>query len=90
MSAHTPGPWSQGGLKTKDKHWMRSVNAGYDGVAWCGAGDDATAHANARLIAAAPELLAILREVVEHGSDLPTDIIFKAVSAIQKAEGIAK
>ena len=59
-TSFTPGPWTQGGLDKNDKHWKRSVNADRNSVSWCGSGDDVTAHANARLIAAAPCLLEAL------------------------------
>lgn len=68
MSAHTPGPWKV--FTTKDGNkviGIGDVNA--EGVADCGfgvwRGGDAEALANAKLMAAAPEMLAALKQVVE-------------------------
>jgi hypothetical protein len=84
----TPGPWVQGGLQNKDRHWMRDIRAGNDGIAWCGAGDDATAHANARLIAASPDLLVALKAVISV-ADRKTAEFDLARAAITKAGGDA-
>jgi hypothetical protein len=59
--SHTPGPWHQG---TTDAHWKREVrDAEGTPVAWCGSFPEEQAHANARLISAAPEMLAELRSI---------------------------
>ena len=64
--SHTPGPWHQAGLETKDSHWMRDVRDAEDrSVAWCGRFPIEEAHANARLIAAAPRLLNALYAILE-------------------------
>ena len=69
MNQHTPGPWKT----TKDgrvfsgsaKEWNRTFNAEMPTfIAACGGND-----ANARLIAQAPEMLAILRNVILTAED---------------------
>lgn len=68
MSAHTPGPW----VVVDRKHWSASIALVTTGkptpVAWASrlirSGDD-EALANARLIAAAPELLEALRSAYQ-------------------------
>jgi hypothetical protein len=59
---HTPGPWTVG---TSDDHWKREVR-GESGkaVAFSGCFPIAEAHANAKLISAAPELLEALKDVM--------------------------
>lgn len=104
-SKHTPGPWVNG--KSGRYPNLPSVEAweGSFGIEICvclGAGDYAQAtaetHANARLIAAAPDLLAVLREgVASYGRpggpwNMPKDPggwISRAQAAIAKAEGRA-
>ena len=92
MSTHTPGPWHQGGLDRHDKHWMRETrDAKGRGIAWCGTFPEDEAHANARLIAAAPEMLEALEEIVSAAdgdgwSQLDADLR-KARAAIAKAKG---
>ena len=70
MSTHTPGPWHQGGLDRHDKHWMREVrDAKGRGIAWCGTFPEDEAHANARLIAAAPAMYALLAKRAAGGDN---------------------
>jgi hypothetical protein len=96
MSAHTPGPWSV--EKERDFWNVTSVQGdivGIEGLYRCDGSDEA----NARLIAAAPELLEALRymlrryvELVESGDagdwnpETETEVI-EARAAIAKAEG---
>ena len=64
MSAPTPGPWWAG--SGPDRHRMRSViSEDGDHVAFCGGFPESEAIANARLIAAAPELLSLAKELHE-------------------------
>ncbi len=58
MSKHTPGPWAQNEDRVESANEHGWINDGWI-VAGC-AGPDA--YANARLIAAAPEMLEALRE----------------------------
>ncbi len=83
--AHTPGPW-------RIDPYGLGVVVGPDGFSIqtsgpdCIVGDESS-YANARLIAAAPELLAIALSVAAHfeGTDSPLGLA--AAAAIQKAEG---
>ena len=97
MSAHTPGPWAA--VNNNDMYWQindaegrqlvdalaswflrNSTNKPEEEEDW------ATSEANARLIAAAPELLAALRDLAEHYSDDRYDPLWSAArAAIAKA-----
>jgi hypothetical protein len=87
MSKYTPGPWHQGGIESKDKHWMRDVRGlNNSSVAWCGSFPENEAHANARLIAAAPDLLEALQSCLDYGSMTGDEWVKeKAIAAIKKA-----
>ena len=87
MSAqHTPGPWH---VDPENPTWVDDENECC--MATTGYGDDEGDRANARLIAAAPDMLAALRQVVDEtaGGMVPpsTDAIDTARAAIAKAEG---
>lgn len=77
MSGHTPGPWSL----IVDDAGDGSEIYGFDvsapngrGIAYYDANDDPETEANARLIAAAPELLEALKAVeLARMSDEPDD-----------------
>ncbi|MCB2020944.1 MAG: hypothetical protein KDG44_09070, partial [Burkholderiaceae bacterium] len=103
MSAHTPGPW-----RITDRYGVLTDQVGIDGRTVCTVWVRQQGHrpsgvdtepwpegeANARLIAAAPELLDALRELAElvvlqfgmppPGADGPLQ---KALAAIAKADG---
>lgn len=91
MSAHTPGPWSFGHLGM-EALW---VGPDYDDLPVCTVPHDTDpeardeSRANAALIAAAPDLLAVLLEIVssfESGEGgYYHDEIGKARRAIKKA-----
>ena len=99
MSRHTPGPWvAKGEHERGDIAW---VDAGLLCIAECPTGEDGQKMlANARLIAAAPELLAALEDMLNgwryirstHGDlygvgwDRAQE---KAEAAIAKADGQA-
>lgn len=100
--AHTPGPWAadkedelgfQADVLVADNRRKRIAACGHDGR-WMADGE---AEANARLIAAAPDLLAALKAMVA-SYDGVRDILCKTVidklanadAAIAKAEGGAK
>lgn len=86
---HTPGPWSykpaNHGTLASVQYDPAYVESGCNPVCICHHGgsypDKATAEANARLIAAAPELLAALESLPD---SLRTDVIR---AAIRKAKG---
>lgn len=59
MSKHTPGPWAQNGTRIESEHEHGWANDGWI-LAGCEGPD---AKANARLMAAAPDLLKALREL---------------------------
>ena len=89
MSAHTPGPWSVGDDAGNGVVPLADVPVPDVVVAML----PSTHHANARLIAAAPDLLAALKQVVSsafpHPVNHPTmTAAWKvAQAAIAKAEG---
>jgi hypothetical protein len=73
MSAHTPGPWhasssGEGQPLNRIGYAMRGVGGGYDSrcIALLSVSerDDEVVSANARLMAAAPELLANLKKLL--------------------------
>jgi hypothetical protein len=81
---HTPGPWKIGNDET-------SVSSSDDFVCDCRSNFDGNLDfANARLIAAAPDLLAVLQELEESSSywsdyDVPVGIVDRIKAAIRKA-----
>lgn len=80
MSAYTPGPWKAEGPRVYADRKGGSLIAT---MAWF-PGEEA---ANARLIAAAPELLEALRVLVENGGIGPESMFDDARAAIAKATG---
>ena len=85
MSKHTPGPWEQ---DTEDAEWGNSfvVNAGDWIIAEMIDGEDETRRANARLIAAAPDMLEALLAIRNADTPLSTgDASVDAERAIAKA-----
>lgn len=111
QATHTPGPWEIGSINKRDKNlWWSAVftpkSAGkFHTPRACEAlgVDREECEANARLIAAAPEMLEALRvtlhraEQARHSSEQPgpilaewlDGIIAEARAAIAKAEGRA-
>ena len=101
MSKHTPGPWRIGSLESYDGYTgqpYRNVWAGQDEAATVVArairSDGAMTNdvdADARLIASAPDLLAICKELAESAAywseyDVPLGIVERLTEAITKAE----
>jgi len=73
VAAHTPGPWEAAESELHlDPCRLAIAAKGIDGDPICVIKNpyriDATDRANARLIAAAPDLLAALREIVRHSN----------------------
>ena len=62
MSKHTPGPWH---ISDDEQNVLAKDGTGNRLIAQCHAGHLPERSANARLIAAAPDLLATLRRLVE-------------------------
>jgi len=97
---HTPGPWAVEDIKSQGTMVYRRIHVGKTALGAISAyklpkGRDAEAEANARLIAAAPELLAAL-EIAEgfisgfEGDELQegVDWMLSTIrAAIAKAEG---
>ncbi|HCL3090184.1 TPA: hypothetical protein N1985_003289 [Pseudomonas aeruginosa 1BAE] len=87
MSKHTPGPWHVGGpnkCTIYDKHGQRLANS-FEGV-MATQRTDSECEANARLIAAAPELLDALVNLLPLISPLKAEIqqVANASAAIAK------
>jgi len=87
---HTPGPWNYSGPCEITGRYSIFHNGP---LAYCA---DTTAkpgdgEANARLIAAAPDLLELARQIVlaaeQNEGSIPADIVSGAVAAIAKATG---
>ena len=105
MSKHTPGPWysdSKGNIWRNHPSDLYENGGGIAGdrplgtayVGWHGKGEQGyPINANARLIAAAPEILEALREIaeladkVDSWQSFPPEPIQKAYAAIAKATG---
>jgi hypothetical protein len=87
MSAHTPGPWE---LRQSTRH-------GYWFIDYPQQEGSATLtkldcdEADARLLAAAPDLLELARQIVlaaeQYESEIPSDIVAGAKTIIAKATG---
>lgn len=88
MSEFTPGPWEVVSATDNDGRSRRYVDARHASVevAYCGM-DGAETVANARLIAAAPELLEALTRIanVDKEPMLASEVIELARAAIAKA-----
>jgi hypothetical protein len=99
MSAgHTPGPWEISGTfehRGDPSIWANITPVGYKSYGAIAQVSffnelvtfDPVKLANARLIAAAPELLDALQFIREHGEEFSELAAKKAISAINKATG---
>lgn len=97
MNKHTPGPWTFG--HWGNDFWVGTNSAGLSGkvakVIWDMGEEVAEGRENARLIAAAPELLEALKVITDHfearmaDNENATwyDSYNNACAAIAKAEG---
>jgi hypothetical protein len=85
MSKHTPGPWSYAADSLKDGRYSIYHNGP---IAYCGdtTARDGDGEANARLIAAAPEMLAELRRLRKDPRLSPTEVE-AMTQVINKATG---
>ena len=86
VTTHTPGPWRVG-------DWLHVVAADNTRIATIAGSGDAN-RANATLIAAAPDLLAVLHELRDCAGywseyDVPIGIVGRIDAAIAKATGKA-
>lgn len=86
MSEHTPGPWESSGY---DGHGGITINSDARQIGYASMCREQ--EANARLIAAAPDLLEALKAFVEDWSELSGKVrgstLDKIDAAIAKAEG---
>lgn len=89
MSAHTPGPWHVSDDiitgATDGVDVMRHVGGELECIA-----ADLRSLADARLIAAAPDLLAALKQMISKAESLDESWVFDldaATAAVEKAEG---
>lgn len=94
QETHTPAPWKIGyANQTRLGYWTQSVK-GPNGhpihPARANGNTQQVAEANARLIAAAPELLEQLKRAVECLHDLNRFDLAPMLAAIEKAEGESK
>ena len=97
MSKHTPGPWVAGKVPQNpypdppgDKWSIQAASAWWIADVYPFAGgcqDDSETQANARLIAAAPDLLAACKTVSEHVGRECRACQETLLAAIAKAEG---
>jgi len=88
---HTPGPWSFGPNVGSRPFWEYIESDEVDVCRICQNNGRVTGEANARLITAAPDMLAALEAIV-NGDDrtsttMPTEWIEQARAAIRKAKG---
>jgi hypothetical protein len=94
MSKHTLGPWrlvdkanadkDRDAVQSVDGLWVAQVIGGFPNV---------TREANGLLLAAAPDLLSVLKELQECSGywsdyDVPLGIVGRIRAAIAKAEGV--
>lgn len=87
MSNHTPGPWSVYDTEPDADYGMCGVYANSSDIARCSVDVDrckAEVLANANLIAAAPDMLAVLKKIEHTHLD---DLVFEIRAVIAKAEG---
>lgn len=91
--SHTPGPWKPVESHTGDWYIAQANDDGAIGEVYADAGGSEDAEANARLIAAAPELLEAAKEIVRtglgdeamHGDQ--REAVALIIAAIAKATG---
>lgn len=92
-SKHTPGPWTKGtSNEGKECVWLNGLTEPFYGMGPDHTWIDCGTEANANLVAAAPDLLAVLQELQESASywseyDVPLGIVDRINSAITKAKG---
>lgn len=86
---HTPGPWVADGLSVIASDARATIVATVTGAA-----SNPTAVADARLVAAAPDLLAALADLMQHCADQgwwlkshAVNVMNAAKTALAKAEG---
>ena len=85
-SKHTPGPWRWGAsFDDLRPVWYSEMSQGAGYISW---DDEERKEANARLIAAAPDLLEALESIIVDDSwGLEHNVYMKCRAAIKKARG---
>ena len=88
MSEHTPGPWEEF-IDERGEVWVSGSNGW---VCYIGDMEDTTAedHYNARLIAAAPDLLEALKEIAKGEGAFSLDPLTFAENTIENMKEIAQ
>ena len=89
MSGHTPGPWTINEAAANASHEIRGPDG--EGVAYTGAWRTehrAEQASNARLIAAAPDLLKALRRLVVETPFLPVSGGVEIIIGMEQLRGI--
>ncbi len=87
MGQYTPGPWRVGGVEDLRHGRGRQIAADDAKICVVYGVRDSDVKANARLIAAAPEMLEALKMVLQHGRiDDSENRMAMVASAITKAE----
>ncbi len=93
MNKHTPGPWDAHHHESTDTYTIHVAGRSWESWAIAHVGDCTQDEANARLIAAAPDLLDALRQwaAAERDSDMEemANAIRSRDAAISKATGEA-
>lgn len=79
---HTPGPWQWGDSQLLDAAGAPVIRIDRSAAWEAGDEDLAVSDANARLIAAAPEMLALLRECVTVVDGIQSDGLRDSVAAL--------
>lgn len=88
MSKHTPGPWFHYDDTPRRIHGHEIAATGKTVARiYCTKGDEAEDAANARLIAAAPDLLEALEWIVNNHFSDPGNMVSVAKEALAKAKG---
>jgi hypothetical protein len=92
MSKHTPGPWASHYHKTTDTYTIHVEGRSWESWAVAEVGFCTQDEANARLIAAAPELLAALETAIAPFAGISDENLLldwqrNARAAIAKAKG---
>ena len=83
MSNHTPGPWKA--LKDSDTNCVATITSGWVAVSIAADPNKFDAESDARLIAAAPQMLRVLEYLLTRLDDILDERIAQA--AIAKAKG---
>ncbi len=88
MNQHTPGPWiidDKAHDKFGQRVWVQAEHGNY--ICELVRDGKFREHANARLIAAAPELLEVCEMLIEADGDMLEHVIVLAGEAVAKAKG---